>query len=168
MDKGIEKRRITQPAKQRRAKGGPGVQPHWASGAKTLVGTAQTVQSRIWFTVNEGVLGEVYFPDVDQANTRLVRFMVTGPDGFFSDEVRDADHRVSWLEDGVPGCRIVTQCKHGRYTLHKEIITDPVRDVLLLRVRFTPTDGEVLKLYLSVEAHIGDQGAGNPVRVRPK
>ncbi len=161
MDKGIEKRRITQPAKQRRAKGGPGEQPHWTSGAKTLVGTAQTTQSRIWYTVNEGVLAEIYFPDVDQANTRVVRFLITGPDGFFSDEVWDADHHVSWLEDGVPGCRIETQCKRGRYTLSKEIVTDPLRDVLLLRVRFSPTNEEDLKLYLSVDAHLGDQGAEN-------
>ena len=161
MDKGIEKRRITQPATKRRAKGGPGAKPVWTSGAKTLVGTAQATQSKIWFTVNDGVLTEIYYPDVDQANTRLVRFLVTGPDGFFSDEVWDADHRVSWLENGVPGCRIDTQCKRGRYTLSKEIITDPLRNVLLVQVRFTPADGQDLQLFLSVDAHIGDQGADN-------
>ncbi len=161
MDKGIEKRRITQPEKRRYAKGKPGAKPRWTSGAKTLVGTAQTAQSRIWYTVNNGVLAEIYFPDVDQANTRVVRFMVTGPEGFFSDEVWDADHRVEWLEPGVPGCRITTQCKRGRYTLYKEIVTDPVRDILLLRVRFTPAEGETLRLFLMADAHVGDQGADN-------
>ncbi len=161
MDKGIKKRVITQPNDRRLAHGGPGVTAHWTSGAKTLVGTATSARSRIWFTVNNGAIAEIYHPDVDQANTRVVRFLVTGEDGFFSDEIWDADHRVAWLEPGVPGCRIETQCKRGRYTLSKEIITDPLRDVLLLRVRFTPKDGEPLRLFLSLDPHVGDEGENN-------
>ncbi len=161
MDKSIEKRRITQPEHRRKAKGGPGTEPRWASGAKTLVGTATAESSRIWFTINNGAIAEVYHPDVDQANTRSVRFLVTGPDQFFSDEIWDADHRVEWMESGVPGCRVHTQCKRGRYVMSKEIVTDPLRDVLLLRVTFTPADGQNLRLYLAVDPHIGDKGAEN-------
>ncbi len=161
MDQSTDKRRMTQPRERRKARGGPGVEPRWASGAKTLVGTATSPRSRIWFTINNGTLAEVYHPDVDQANTRSIRFLVTGPDRFFSDEVWDADHRVEWLEPGVPGCRVLTQCKRGRYTLFKEIVTDPLRDILLLRVAFTPAKGEDLRLYLSVDPHLGDQGADN-------
>ena len=161
MDKGIEKSAITQPREKRYAKGKPGVEPSWTSGAKTLVGTAESSQSRVWYTINNGVLAEIYFPDVDQANTRVVRFLVTGADGFFSDELWDATHKVEWLEDGVPGCRVKTECKCGRYRLDKEIVTDPLRDILLLRVRFTPAPGEDLRLYLTADVHIGDQGAEN-------
>ena len=161
MDKGIEKRRITQPAKRRYASGGPGAKPRWTSGAKTMVGTAQSVQSGVWFTVNNGVLAEVYFPDVDQANTRVVRFLITGEDGFFSDELWDAEHHVGWLAEGVPGCAVTTTCKRGRYTIHKEIFTDPLRDILLLRVRFVPAPAQKLRLYLTADVHMGDQGAEN-------
>ena len=161
MDKGIERRRLTQPAEKHWARGGPGSQPRWTSGAKTLVGTAQSARSRIWFTVNDGVLAEIYFPDVDQANTRVVRFLITGPDGYFSDELWDAEHKVTWLEEGVPGARVETRSKDGRYTLVKEIVTDPVRDTLLLRVRFTPVEGMPLRLFLTADVHIGDQGADN-------
>ena len=161
MDKAIEKSRITQPEKRRKAKGGPGAEPRWTSGAKTIVGTASSQRSRIWFTVNNGVLAEIYHPDVDQANTRGVRFLVAGPDGFFSDELWDADHRVEWLQPGVPGCRIQTRCRRGRYSMSKEIVTDPLRDVLLLRVTFNPSAGQDLRLYLVADPHIGDQGADN-------
>ena len=161
MDKGIEKRRITYPQKRRYAKGRPGAKPHWTSGAKTMVGTAHSTRSRIWYTVNNGVLAEIYFPDVDQANTRFVRFLVTGPDGYFSDELWDAEHSVTWLASGVPGCRVETSSKCGRYTLLKEILTDPERDILLLRVRFTPAQGQELRLFLMSDVHIGDQGAEN-------
>ena len=45
--------------------------------------------------------------------------------------------------------------------MRKEIITDPLRDILLLRVRFTPGDGEDLRLFLSVDPHVGDEGHDN-------
>ncbi len=161
MDQGIKKRKITQPAQRREARGAPGAEPRWSSGAKTMVGTARSNPSRIWFTINNGAIAEIYHPDVDQATTRSVRFLVTGPDGFFSDEIWDADHHVEWLEPGVPGCCVETKCKRGQYTLRKEILSDPVRDVLLLRVRFQPENGQQLRLFLSVDPHIGDQGAAN-------
>ena len=161
MDKGVKKRNITLPRDRRWATGGPGTEPRWTSGAKTIVGTAQSARSRIWFTVNDGVLAEIYHPDVDQANTRVVRFLITGPDGFFSDEIWDAEHQVEWLAPGAPVCRITTRCKREAYTIEKEIFTDPVRDVLLLGVRFRPAAGRSLRLYLSVDPHVGDRGGDN-------
>ncbi|HEV2577960.1 MAG TPA: glycoside hydrolase family 15 protein [Acidobacteriaceae bacterium] len=161
MDKGIEQPDITRPRKRKKARGQPGAKPRWASGAKTMVGTAVLPESRIWYTINDGTIAEVYFPDVDQANTRSVRFVVTGEDGFFSDEMWDAEHKVEWLDTGVPGCRIESACKSGAYRLTKEIIPDPMRDGLLLRGRFLPAEKQQLRLYLVIDAHIGDRGANN-------
>jgi|SRR6185437_7730434 hypothetical protein len=94
MDKGIESKDITRPQKPKKARGQPGVKPHWASGAKTIVGTAVSPESRIWYTIDDGTLSEIYHPDVDEANTRSVRFVITGEDNFFSDEKWDAEHGV--------------------------------------------------------------------------
>lgn len=126
-----------------------------------MVGTAQSERSRVWYTINNGVLAEIYFPDVDQANTRVVRFLITGPNGYFSDELWDAEHHVEWLAEGAPGSRITTTSKDGRYKLFKEIVSDPVRDTLLIRVRFMPAEGEAMRLFLVADVHIGDQGADN-------
>ena len=169
MGQGVEKHDITRPEKATHAAGKPGVDPTWSSGAKTLVGTATSARSRIWFTVSQGTLNEVYFPDVDQANTRSIRFLVTGPDdpsgnpaaAFFSDEQFDAEHTVTWIAPGAPGCHIDSHCKHGRYRLEKDIISDPVRDTLMVRVRFTPTNNAKLRLFLFVDVQVGDQGAEN-------
>lgn len=160
MDKGIEKHEETRPRTPKRAKGKPGAKPHWTAGAKALVGTAASSRSRIWYTVGNGILNEIYFPDVDQANTRSVRFLITDANGFFSDEERDAKHEVQWLELGVPACTINTQCKMGKYTIKKEIITDPVRDTLMMRVHFRPSAPN-LRLYLFVDVQMGDRGANN-------
>lgn len=164
MDKGVEQQDITRPARLKQAQGKPGAQPRWASGAKTIVGTALSARSRIWYTISNGTLAEIYFPDVDQANTRLVRFLVTGPDGFFSDEIWDAKHQPHWMEPGAPACRIESECNSGRYRFTKEIVPDPDRDTLLLRGRFLPQetrDSANLKLYVIIDAHIGDRGSEN-------
>jgi glucoamylase len=160
MDKGIEKHDTTRPKDKRKAHGKPGDKPRWSSGAKTLVGTAASARSRIWYTIADGTLNEIYFPDVDQANTRSVRFLVSDGRSFFSDEQWDAEHTVDWLGSGIPGCHIESRCKAGRYTLIKDIITDPIRDTLIMRVSFTATEPG-LHLYLFAEPQMGDQGANN-------
>lgn len=161
MDKGIENKDITRPQKPKKARGRPGAEPRWASGAKTIVGTAVPPESRVWYTIDNGTLSEVYHPDVDQANTRSVRFIVTGDDKFFSDEIWDAEHVVEWMAPGVPGCRIESRCKDGAYRLTKEVVPDPMRDTLLVRGCFQPAEQKKLRLYLVIDAHIGDRGANN-------
>jgi glucoamylase len=161
MDKGIESKDITRPRKLKKARGRPGAKPHWASGAKTIVGTAISPESRIWYTIDNGTLSEVYHPDVDEANTRSVRFVITGEGSFVSDEKWDAEHTVTWIAPGAPACRIESRCKKGSYCLRKEIVPDPMRDALLVRGRFQPAEHKTLRLYLIIDAHIGDYGANN-------
>ncbi|MEO7029539.1 MAG: glycoside hydrolase family 15 protein [Acidobacteriaceae bacterium] len=160
MDRQIEMIDVTRPAKERRAAGKPGTKPTWSSGAKTIVGTAASERSRVWYTVGLGTINEIYFADIEQANTRSVRFLVSDGSTFFSDEAWDAEHRVS-SEAGVPYCRIESRCKAGRYSTVKEIVLDPLHDTVLMRVQFTPTGAGDLKLYLTVDPQIGDKGECN-------
>jgi GH15 family glucan-1,4-alpha-glucosidase len=136
--------------------------PRWTSSAKTGVGTAISKRSRVCFRVGQGVLNELYFPDIDKANTRTIRFLIADGEDFFSDGEHDATHKVTAFEDGVPGYAIVSTCKRGRYRITKEIVTEAVRDTLLLRASFEPLESPAsLKFYLYVEPPLGDQGAGN-------
>jgi len=157
----LEKYASTKLDRQSPAPGRPGIDPTWSSGAKTAVGTALAIQSRVWFTIAEGVLTEVYFPDIDRANLRGLRFLVTD-DRFFSDEQHDATHMVSYLSPGAPAFRISTACKKGRYRLQKEVIADPARDCLLINVAFEPApDRKNVRLYLIANPHVGDRGNPN-------
>lgn len=63
--------------------GWPGLEPRWAPGAKQGVGTACSERSRVWFTMAEGVLTEIFYPRVDVANTRDLQFLVTDGERFF-------------------------------------------------------------------------------------
>ena len=102
-----------------RAPGHPGIPPRWTSSAKSGVGTAVDAQSRVWFTLSHGIVNEVYFPRLDQANTRDLGLIVTDRRTFFSEEKRAARSRVAPLAQGVPGYRVTNECVSGRYRIVK-------------------------------------------------
>lgn len=150
------------------APGGPGLEPRWTSSAKSGVGTAFDGRSLVWFTVSHGIVDEVYYPRVDQANTRDLGLLVTDAGGptdtpFVSEEKRDTASVVHLLAGGVPGYRLVNTCTRGRYQIEKTVITDPERDVLVQRVRFRPLIGALndYRVFVLLAPHIGNQGYGN-------
>lgn len=145
------------------APGWPGIPPRWTSSAKDGVGTALSSNSRIWFTVSHGILNEVYFGRIDQACVRDLGLIVTDGRSFFSEEKRDTDSRVEWLADGVPGYRVTNTCRQGRFRIEKELVTDPAREVLLMRVRFVPLSGAAAdyRLFALLAPHLGNQGSDN-------
>jgi glucoamylase len=147
----------------RPAGGGPGIEPRWTSSAKSGVGTALDGRSHVWFTVSHGIIDEIYYPRVDQANTRDFGFLVSGPGGFFSEEKRDTASTVHLLGPGVPGYRLVNRCLHDRYEIEKTIITDPERSVVVQRIRFRALVGKPsdYRLFALLAPHIGNQGYGN-------
>ena len=53
----------------RRAPGWPGIEPHWSPGSKEAVGKAVspgwTAGGRVWFTLRQGSVTEVFYPRAD-------------------------------------------------------------------------------------------------------
>jgi len=145
------------------APGRPGIEPRWTSAAKSGVGTSATSRSRVWFTLSHGIVNEVYYPRVDQANTRDLGLVVTAPDGFFSEEKRPAAHEVTLLGPGVPGYRLTNRCLRDRYRIAKTVVTDPERDVLLQQIGFDPPPCAAASFWVFaiMAPHLGNQGYGN-------
>jgi glucoamylase len=143
--------------------GKPGIPPTWTSSAKTGVGTSATARSRVWFTISHGILNEIYFPFVDQPNTRDFGLLVSNGRDFFSEEKRDTTHDIVPLADGVPGYKLTNTCNQGRYRIYKTIITHPQRDVLLQHTRFETSSGSMhdYSVYALLAPHIEDAGYGN-------
>jgi glucoamylase len=145
------------------APGWPGIPPRWTSSAKSGVGTALNAASRVWFTLSHGILNEVYYPRVDQACTRDLGLIVTDGHRFISEEKRNTSSRVEYLAEGVPGFRLTNSCSESRYQIEKEIIADPMRDVVLQRIRFKPLHAPLstYHLYAVLAPHLANRGAGN-------
>src|ERR1700674_1797904 len=147
----------------RYAPGWPGIPPRWTSSAKTGVGTALNQHSKVWFTISHGIVNEVYFPRVDQACTRDLGFIVTSGRDFFSEEKRHCTFENTPFEPGVPAFELVNTEIGGRYRIHKEILTDPYRNVLLQKTRFEPLVGLLsdYRLYALLSPHLANCGSGN-------
>ncbi len=143
--------------------GHPGAPPRWTTSAKDGVGTATNPESRVWFTLAEGIVTEVYHPFIDHPMVRDCGFLVTDGRGFVSEEKRDAQHEIQPIEQGVAGYRLINTCRQRRYRLTKTVIADPARDVLLQRVQFEALEGAPgdYQLYVLLAPHIGNHGRDN-------
>ena len=148
---------------ERYAPGWPGIAPRWTSSAKTGIGTALNLHSRVWFTLSHGILNEIYFPRVDQACIRDLGLIVTDGVDFFSEEKRDCRFENSAIEPGVPVYELVNTEKQARYRIEKEVFTDPFRNVVLQKVRFVPLQGALsdYRLYALLAPHLANCGSGN-------
>ncbi len=144
------------------APGAPGIPARWTSSAKSGVGTALSSKSPLWFTLSHGILNEIYYPRLDAACTRDLGLIVTGPDGYFSEEKRDATHAVEPFEDGVPAYRLVNSAADGSYRVDKRVITDPKRPVLLQEITFASlSSGTDHRVYALLAPHLVNAGMGN-------
>ncbi len=147
----------------RYAPGWPGIAPRWTSSAKTGIGTALNLHSRVWFTLSHGILNEIYFPRVDQACTRDLGLIVTDGRGFFSEEKRHCNFENVPIEPGVPVYELTNTDMQGRYRIEKEVFTDPWRNVVLQKIRFVPLRGNLgdYHLYALLASHLANMGYGN-------
>jgi len=145
------------------APGWPGIPPRWTSSAKSGAGTALNQHSKVWFTLSHGILNEVYFPRVDQACTRDMGFLISDGREYFSEEKRHCAFQNDPFEPGVPAFRLTNSSVDGRYRIHKEVFTDPYRNVVLQKVRFEPLQGSLsdYRLYALLSPHLANCGYGN-------
>src|SRR5256885_2626855 len=80
--------------------GWPGLVPCWTHGDKDGIGTAYSAASRIWFTVWNGIVTEVYYPTVDTPQMRDVQLLFTDGQSFFHQETRYLETHIQRM----PSC----------------------------------------------------------------
>lgn len=145
------------------APGRPGIGARWTSSAKSGIGTALASSSPVWFTLSHGILNEIYYPRVDSACIRDLGLVITGPDGYLSEEKRDCTTTTNNFEVGIPAFKVVNTSRDGRYSVEKEIITDPARPCVLQRIKFTPLQGSIsdYRVYALLAPHLVNAGMDN-------
>jgi glucoamylase len=133
-------------ATNRLAPGAPGLDAHWPSAAKNGFGTANTLASRVWFTLNNGVMTEVYYPTLDVPNVQTLQLIVVGKTGVET-ESEDTIHRLELLDPGALTFRQINTAKSGLYTITKTYVTDPERNTVLIDVEFTGQTADSVYVY---------------------
>jgi glucoamylase len=146
------------------APGWPGSSPRWTSSAKEGLGTAYHTGCRLWFTISHGIINEIYYPHVDQPNTRDFQFLISDGTTFCHEEKRDLDHVVEYPEPNCLFYRITNSERNGRYRIIKHVLADPFRSVLLVHTKVEVLDQSLvgkLHLYALLAPHLARHGEGN-------
>ncbi|HZG54680.1 MAG TPA: glucan 1,4-alpha-glucosidase, partial [Pyrinomonadaceae bacterium] len=135
------------------APGAPGAEAHWPGAGKQGVGTSNTLESKVWFTLRGGVMTEVYYPTVDVANSQELQFVVVSAGGRVETEAADATHRIEVTDPRALSFRQINTAKNGAWTITKTYTTDPARHTILINVQFKSRAPAALYVYYDPSLH---------------
>lgn len=147
---------------QGQAFGSPGITPRWTHASKDGVGTAYSTSSRVWFTIWNGIVTEVYYPTVDKPQIRDLQYLISDGKSFFHEEQR-LESKIEFMWTHGLGYRITNFDPQGRYTVIKEVIADPHLSCILQHTKLTGEDEFIsqLQLYALCAPHLEVGGEGN-------
>ncbi len=141
------------------ASGGPGKDANWSTAGKQAIGTSATLESRIWFTLAQGTMTEVYFPDVTVANVQTLQFVVVDPKTRKVETERDdAIHQIKLIDPNSLSFQQTNTAKSGTWTITKTYTTDPGKSaVVMIDVKFE-SKNKLHELYYYYDPSIGNTG----------
>ncbi|MBU2711910.1 glycoside hydrolase family 15 protein [Zooshikella harenae] len=139
------------------APGTPGIDHHWSSASKTGIGTANSKQSKVWFSLVDGIVSEVYWPQIDMAQITDLQFMVSDGRTFFDEEKKHTEHEIRSLNKKTLAYEQVNIDQERKYEIHKKVITDPTTNTLLLNVTFKAYEDN-LGLFILLNPAVSNTG----------
>ncbi|MEM8575072.1 MAG: glycoside hydrolase family 15 protein [Pseudomonadota bacterium] len=138
-----------------KAPNGP-CRPTWAPARKDIVGRSLG-SSRLWYTLAQGIVTEVYYPRIDIPQIKDLGFIVADGKGFWVELRRNGDYEVELAAPGVPSATVTH--RHPRFTFTMEVSPSQQRDVLLVRYKL---EGDpTLRPYVLLAARLGDNAENN-------
>jgi glucoamylase len=147
------------------APGRPGTQAYLDSSRKDCFGTAQGTGSKVWFTVADGVLSDVYSPTIENSDNGTLQYIVTDGSSFADLQQRDMTYSVSSPDPSGMVCRVTSTDTRHSFQLVTDYVTDPARDSVVMQTRLRPLHGNWasvagLKVYARWDATIDNTGGG--------
>jgi len=149
------------------ASDGPGASSYFDEARKDCVGTAQNTSSKVWFTLADGVLSDVYFPTIDNTNVNTLQYIVTDGSTFTDLQTRDTTYTVSLLNQHALDCEVTATAKSGKYRIVTDYLTDPGQNTVVMNVHFQPLIGKLsnYQLYVRYDPLINGNGGGGTTNV---
>ena len=146
------------------APGSPGLASTWGPGEKSFLGTSRTTTSKVYFTGYRGIISEVFNPVADTVETVDLQFLVGDTAKTFVDEEKLQNYTVTQPNPRSMRWQTTTANPGHRWSITKNIFTDPGRDALIARVTLNATGGASLgdlDLYLLHNPAMDNSGAGD-------
>ncbi len=141
------------------APGAPGSLSRFDLARKDCVGTARNDSSRVWFTVADGVLSDVYEPNIDNTNVHSLQYVVTDGHSFTDLQTRDLTYTVRSDRSGMECTVTATSAAHG-YSLTTRYLTDPRRDSVVMHTSLSGRHASDLKVYARLDSIVNGNGGG--------
>src|SRR5437016_9161363 len=146
------------------ASDGPGALSHFDLARKDCLGTARNTTSKVWFTIANGVLSDVYYPTIDNTNVETLQYIVTDGSTFTDLQTRDTTYTVQSLSknSNALDCEVTTTAKSGKYRIVTDYLTDPDQNTLVMNVHFIALVGDLsaYRLYMRYDPSINGNGGG--------
>src|SRR6266478_6394744 len=102
---------------------GPGALSYFDLARKDCLGTARNTTSKVWFTLANGVLSDVYFPTIDNTNVNTLQFVVTDGNTFTDIQTRDTTYSVRLLDRNALDCEVTSTANSGKYRIVTDYLT---------------------------------------------
>jgi glucoamylase len=152
--------------------GAPGSLSYYDLGRKDCVGTAADTESKVWYTVADGTLSDVYSPTIDNTNVKSLDPIVTGSaaGAAFTDlQPRDMTYTVSQLGSTGMACRVVALPKASdqHFAIVTDFVTSPVNDAVVMHVSLVRLPGapSSMHVYLRFNPLLNGHGGGGDQNV---
>ncbi len=154
------------------AAGAPGSLSYYDLGRKDCVGTAADTESKVWYTVADGTLSDVYSPTIDNTNVKSLDPIITGSaagNAFTDLQPRDMTYTVSQLGSTGMACRVIALPKASdqHFAIVTDFVTSPATDAVVMHVSLVRLPGAAsnLHVYLRFNPLLNGHGGGGSQNV---
>ena len=137
--------------------GAPGADAHWPSAAKNGFGTSNTLSSKVWFTLTNGVMTEVFYPTLDVPNTQTLELIVCR-EGQCATENEELLHELHVLNRHSLSFRQINSTRNGTLLISKTYTTDPDRSTVLIDVEISSPSHAAYQLYVYYDPSLNNSG----------
>ena len=144
------------------APGGPGALSHFDLARKDCLGTARNTTSKVWYTVANGVLSDVYYPTVDNTNVETLQYVVTDGATFTDLQTRDMTYTAEAVTTrGGMACKVTATARSGKYRIETDVRHRPEPEHRADAGRASSrSQASGLQLYVRFDPTVNGNGGG--------
>lgn len=139
------------------APGAPGGDAHWPTAAKNGFGAANTLDSKVWFTLANGVMTEVFYPTLDVPNSQILEFIVCRESRCWM-ESTETTHTIKVEDARSLSFEQTNASDAGEFSITKNYTTDPERATVLINVALNANPAAAYRLFLLFDPSLKNSG----------
>jgi len=146
------------------APGAPGANATWNESNVQGFADSLGAPSKVWYTLGDGELENVFYPQTDTPDTFGLQYIVTDGSAFTDTETANTSHTVSLVDPTSLVWQQVNTATNGDFKITKTYIADPSRSVVLVQTTFDNLSSTPLQLYADYLPQLNNDGNFNSDR----